>query len=112
MDTRTAELAIERSATARREDRDVQDEANAMSLAEAVTDQTEKNWENLVSSESAKEFVSDWIADPVADLAAAYQEYAKVKIGLVCIDDAARIVFRAIERSVISISTTQVERKL
>lgn len=111
MDTRTAGIAVERHLDALMDAANIESEARAATFYDSVSDQIEHNWAELLSAELAQKFIRDWIDDPVVDLAEAFQEYAKVKSGLVCVEDAARIVFRAIERRVESISTTQVEQR-
>lgn len=112
MDTRTAQILHERHLG------DLMDAANDEAqredelLAVRVAHQSIDNWLQMVEQPAfAASLIFDWTADPGAELAEIYRELAKVKAGLVCVDDAARIVFRNIERCVDQISQLQVEQE-
>jgi len=111
MDTRTAGIAIERALVSRQDQADAENDAADQCFAELEADQLASNWGDLLSAEAAEQFVRDWIADPAVLLGEFFHETAKVAAGIVCHEDAARIILRAIELSVKNVSTTQVEQK-
>ena len=112
MDTETLAFRHERHLDALMDAANDEAHANAERNTVMVAQQSAENWQKMVDQPGfASELIGDWTADPQAELAEIYRELAKVKAGLVCIDDAARIVFRNIDRRVDEISQSQVEEK-
>ena len=110
MDTNLAEKRHERRLDALMDAADAEAAANDQAFHRDVAQQVEHNWQQMVSDAGyAEKLLWDWQADPIEELAEIYRELAKVKTGLVCFEDAARIVFRNIERRVDGISQSQVE---
>lgn len=112
MDTRTLAFRHDRHLDALMDSSNDEAHANAEQNAVLVAQQSADNWKMMVDQPGfASELIGDWTADPQAELAEIYRELAKVKAGLVCIEDAARIVFRNIDRRVDEISQSQVENE-
>ena len=112
MDTETLAFRHDRHLDALMDAANDEAHANAERDAVLVAQQSADNWQKMVDQPGfASELIGDWTADPQAELAEIYRELAKVKAGLVCIADAARIVFRNIDRRVDEISQSQVEKE-
>lgn len=88
------------------DERDKRHEEFSQRVAKRISD----NWIYLAENpDGAERLIRDYQANPEAELAEIYKELAKMKAGLVCFEDAARIVFRNIERRIDRISQTQEE---
>lgn len=105
MDTETLAFRHERHLGALMDAANVEAQRQTELRTSRIADQVADNWSRMLSyPDFAASLIGDWTADPGAELAEIYRELAKVKAGLVCIEDAARIVFRNIERRVDQIS--------
>ena len=112
MNAREAVMRHERHLDALMDAANDEAHANAERNAILVTQQSAENWQKMVDQPGfASELIGDWTADPCDELAEIYRELAKVKAELVCIEDAARIVFRNIDRRIDQISQSQVEQE-
>ena len=112
MNARTAVMRHERHLDALMDAANVEAQREDELLSRRIADQISDNWSRMLSyPDFAASLIFDWTADPGTELAEIYRELAKVKAGLVCVDDAARIVFRNIERCVDQISQLQVEQE-
>lgn len=90
---------------------DEEDRRNEV-FARNVEQRIDANWRDMAYGfDKAERLIRDYQANPEAELAEIYRELAKMKAGLVCFEDAARIVFRNIERRIDDISRTQEEEE-
>lgn len=83
-------------------------------LASSLKSQTDDNWLEMAKT-GAEQFVFDWIADPYADLAEIYAEYAKhhkADFSDIDFEFLGKQIARLMSKKMDSIATDQVENSL